>query len=103
MELLVSIIKYLSPEEDARSSRNRSPVLPMHLSDVIVDLEEESEEEEEEEVYDWNTEEEFIEFIKNKTGKQEPEKKDLYFEMVCTRENDSEDKQRGGACQIQKL
>lgn len=107
MNFLASIIKFLSAEEDTRL-KNKSPILPVYslevAADVVVNLnggenedgenyeeyeEEEEDEEQEEEIYDWNTEDEFIEFIKNKTGKKEPEKKDLYFEMISTKENET--------------
>lgn len=46
----------------------------------------EEEEEEEEETADWNTEEEFVTYIKQKIGKPNatPQRSDLYFEMFFT-------------------
>jgi hypothetical protein len=120
MEYFTSFIKFLNGESPSEKAK-MSPVLPTHrnagrtvirtstssdegeqeMAEVIIDcsadaepMGEEEEEEEEAAAARWNTEEEFVAFVKQKIGKPNGcrvERQDLYFEMIATTEEEEEE------------
>lgn len=113
MEYFTSFIKFLNGESSSSEKAKMSPILPTHrnagravirhtstssdeeeeMTHVIVDVEPQ-EEEEEVMVARWNTEEDFVAFVKQKIGKPNGcrvERRDLYFEMIATIEEEAED------------